>query len=182
MSESAHITAITALNDLRQALVCFGEEAAEALSTADAEIRRIDEWLDDQLKFWQQEVRVAEDVVFQAKTELTRRKMMHFGDRQPDTTDQEMALRAARARLEHAEEQVAITRTWQREWPQAVLDYRGPSGQLKGLLEGELPRGCAFLDRKTASLEGYAALTAPSAPLPEAAPASAEPPAERPES
>jgi hypothetical protein len=181
MSDSAHVTAIAAFNDLRQALVCFGEAAAEALSAAEAEIRRTAEWIEDQLKSWEQEVRVAEDVVFQAKTELTRRKMMHFGDRRPDTTDQELALRKAQARLEHAEDQVKITRAWLREWPQAILDYRGPSGQLQGLLEGELPRACAFLDRKTASLEAYAGLTAPSLPPPEAAPASGETPEEKPQ-
>jgi hypothetical protein len=175
MSDSAHVTAITAINDFRQALICFGEEATEALTAAEAEIRRTEEWLQDQLRYWQQEVRVAEDIVFQAKTELTRRKMMNFGDRPLDTTEQELAFRAAKARLEHAEGQVDITRVWLREWPQAVLDYRGPSGQLKGLLEGDLPRACALLERKTASLEAYAALAVPSTPVSDAAPVVAEP-------
>src|ERR1700677_3979818 len=112
MSESAKISAIDAINDLRVALICFGEEATEALTAAEAEIRRTEEWVEDQLKYWQQEVRHGEDEVFQAKTELTRRKMMSFGDRPVDTTDQELALRRARARLEHAEDQVEISRRW----------------------------------------------------------------------
>ncbi len=155
MSDAARVTAVDAINDFRAALVVFGEEAADALCAADAEVRRTEEFLEEQLKSWQQEVRRAEDAVFQAKQELTRRKMLSFDDRPVDTTEQEKALRRAVARLEHAEEQVEITRRWLRQWPQAVLDYQGPVGQLKGMLEGTLPRACAFLERKLASLDSY---------------------------
>jgi hypothetical protein len=170
MSESANVTAIDAINDLRAALVCFGEEAAEAVAAAEAEIRRTEEWLEDQLKYWQHEVRLGEDEVFHAKTELTRRKMMNFGGRPVDTTDQELALHRAKARLEHAEDQVEVTRHWLRLWPKAVIEYRGPSGQLKGVLEGDLPRACALLDRKIAALEAYVASVIASAPLTHATP------------
>jgi hypothetical protein len=163
MGESARVTAIDAVNELRVALVCFGEEAAEALGAADAEVRRTEDWIAEQLQSWQHEVRRGEDLVFQAKTELTRRKMMNFDGRPVDTTEQEKALRRAVARLEHAEHQVEVCRRWARQWPQAVLDYQGPSGQLKGLLEGQLPRACAFLERKIASLEAYVMRLAPPA-------------------
>src|SRR3954466_15708055 len=123
MSESARVTAIDAVNDLRVALVCFGEEAAEALCAADAEVRRTEELVADQLTHWQHEVRRGEDLVFQAKTELTRRKMMNFDGRPVDTTEQEVALRRALARLEHAEQQVEVCRRWSRQWPQEVIDY-----------------------------------------------------------
>jgi hypothetical protein len=167
MSESARVTAIDAINELRVALVSFGEAAAEALTAADAEVRRTEDFVQAQLAFWEHEVRRGEDAVFQAKAELTRRKMMNFDGRAVDTTDQEVALRRAVARLEHAQDQVAACRRWVRLWPQAVLDYQGPAGQLKGLLEGNLPRACAFLERKIASLEAY---TATGAPAPPAAP------------
>jgi hypothetical protein len=166
MSESAKVTAIDAIAALREALVSFGEDAAGALGAADAEVRRTEEWLQDQLKNWQHEVRLGEDAVFQAKTELTRRKMMRFGDGPVDTTEQELALRRAVARLEHAEDQVKITRRWVRVWPQAVIDYRGPSGQLKGLLEGEVPRANALLDRKIGALEAYVLTSSPAPAAP----------------
>jgi hypothetical protein len=162
MSESAKVTAIDAINDFRSALVAFGEEATDALLSAEAEIRRVGDWVEDQLKHWQNEVRLGEEAVFQAKTELTRKKMMQFGDRPVDTTDQEMALRRARAWLEHAEEQVVVTRQWIRDWPKAVIDYRGPTGQLKMMLEGDLPRAATLLGRKIAALQAYADTTRPS--------------------
>jgi hypothetical protein len=187
MSETARVTAIDALSDFRAALIVFGEEATAALGAAETEIRRVEEWLEDQLKHWQHEVRLGEDAVFQAKTELTRRKMMRFGDGPVDTTEQEQTLRKAMARLEHAEEQVKITRQWARKWPQAVLDYRGPSGQLKGLLEGELPRATALLQRKIAALEIYVMASSPQTPSPSPTPLVAQPvsdqsPEERPPS
>jgi hypothetical protein len=163
MSESAQVTAIDAIEQLRVALLSFGDAATDALCAADTEVRRTAEWLDEQLNSWQHEVRLAEDQVFQAKTELTRRKMLSFGDRPVDTTEQELALRRARARLEHAEEQVEISRHWLRQWPNEVNDYRGPTGQLKGLLEGQLRRACALLQQKIAILEAYTAETPPTA-------------------
>jgi hypothetical protein len=98
-------------------------------------------------------------VVFQAKSDLTRRKMMSFDDRVVDTTEQELALRYAVARLEFAREQVEVCQRWGRKWPQAVTEYQGPAGQLKGFLEGDLPRACAFLERKITSLEAYVTTT-----------------------
>src|SRR5438874_12515843 len=112
MSEAARVTAIDAINELRVALVCFGDEATEALSAADADVRRVEEWLTAQLKDWQHQVRRCEDEVTHAKTELTRRKMLNYEGRAVDTTEQELALRRALARLEYAEEQVEVSRRW----------------------------------------------------------------------
>jgi hypothetical protein len=155
MSDAARVTAVDAINELRAALVVFNEAAAEAVVAAEAEIRRTEEFIEEQLKYWQQEVRRGEDAVFQARNELTRRKMINYDGRPIDTTEQEKELRRALARLDHAEEQVRITRHWSRQWPQAVIDYQGPAGQLQGLLEATLPRACAFLERKLASLDAY---------------------------
>jgi hypothetical protein len=163
MTESANVTDIEALGALRAALCCFGEKAADALGAADMEIQRTVEWLDDQLKYWQHEVRRWEDEVFHARTELARRRMMRIGDRPPDCTEQEEALARARQGLEHAEDQVERTRRWQRLWQEAVIEYQGPVGQLKGLVDAELPRAGALLERKIAALDAYVALAAPAA-------------------
>jgi hypothetical protein len=161
MTESANVTAIDALSDLRAALCGFGEKAAEALCAADADIRHTADWLDDQLKYWQHEVRRWEDEVFRTRTELARRRMMRIGDRSPDCSEQEEALERARQGLEHAEGQVERTRRWQRLWQEAVIEYQGPAGQLKGLLDGALPRAGALLERKIEALDAYVTLAAP---------------------
>jgi len=164
MSGSAHVTSIEALGELRSALCCFGDKAADAVCAADAEVNRTVDWLGEQLAHWQHEVRRWEDEVFRARTELSRRRMLRISDRPPDCSEQEEALLHARQGLAHAEDQVERTRRWQRQWQEAVIEYQGPVGQLKGLLEGDLPRAIALLERKIETLDAYVTLTAPAAP------------------
>ena len=164
MSGSANVTSIESLGQLRAALCTFGEKAADALLAADAEIHRTVDWLDDQIGYWKHEVRRWEDEVFRARTELSRRRMLRIGDRPPDCTEQEEALEHARQALVHAEDQVETTRRWQRLWQEAMTEYSGPVGQFKSLLEGELPRAIALLERKIESLDAYVGLVAPPPP------------------
>ena len=164
MGEAAHVTSIPALADLRAALLTFAAEARDALGAAGLEIRRTLDWLDAQLKYWQQEVRRSEDALFEAKQELARRKILRVGGEPLDCTEQEKAVRLAQARLEHAEDQRTRTRVWIRELPEAVTEYEGPTRQLGNLAEAGLQRACALLESKIESLEAYVALTAPPAP------------------
>src|SRR5438105_13737992 len=76
MSESARVTSIDALRDWKEALCVFKQDAAEALCANEMEIRRFFDWLDEQTKYWQNEVRRREDLVVQARNALVRKKMM----------------------------------------------------------------------------------------------------------
>jgi hypothetical protein len=155
MNPAAHVTSIEGMADFQAALATFTEKAKDALSSVDLELRRMVDWLADQAKHWQAEIRLAENAVFEAKTLLTRKKMMKIGDRKPDTTDEEKALRRAQAWLEHAEEKLARTRHWQRAFPDAVLDYQGPARQLQFMLEAQVPQMSAYLTQKIEALEKY---------------------------
>ncbi|MCI0380383.1 MAG: hypothetical protein L0215_22590 [Gemmataceae bacterium] len=155
MNPSANVQAISALSDFRAALINFSDQAKQALSMLDMDIRRTFDFLDEQLGRWQAAARKAEDGVFQAKTELARRKMMKIGDRTPDTSEQEETLAHAKARLEFAQEKLAATQRWLRDLPNELIDYQGPSRQLQGFLEADVPRMTAFLDQKIAALEAY---------------------------
>jgi hypothetical protein len=160
MSGPAHVTSIEALGELRAALCTFTAAGVDALGAADAEIRRTVDWLDQQLVYWQHEVRRWEDEVFRARSELARRRMVRVSDRPPDCSEQEEALARARQALEHAGDQVARTRRWERLWQEAVIEYQGPVGQLKQLLDGELVRAVALLERKIDALDSYVTLAA----------------------
>lgn len=170
MSDAAHLTAISTLTDLRASLCTFAEEARGALEAVDLEIRRTFDWLEEQLANWHKEVRRAEDEVFHAQQELARRRLMRVGDRPLDCTDQERALRRAKARLEHAQQKHQATRSWLRNLPTETTDYEGPSRQVKNLIDAALPRACALLERKLDTLAEYLALRAPGAPPTESKP------------
>ncbi len=155
MNPSAHVTSIDGMADFRASLLTFTDKAKDALGTVELELRRTMDWLADQAKHWQAEIRLAENAVFEAKQELARRKMMKIGDRKPDTTDQEKALRRAEAWLEHAQEKLAKTRRWQQAFPDAMLDYQGPARNLQFLLEAQVPQMSAYLTHKIEALENY---------------------------
>ena len=92
MGPSARVTSIEALKDFRASLCRFGHDAKEAIGATELEIRRIFDWLDAQLKYWQKEVRIREEDVARAKAELIQRQYGQRDGRGPGTTDQEIAL------------------------------------------------------------------------------------------
>jgi len=102
--------------------------------------------------------------VFKAKQELARRRLMRVGDRQADTTEQEVALARAQQRLAYAEDKESACRRWLRDLPDAIAEYEGHAINYQSILECDLPRMMAFLDRKMDVLEAYAQLSAPDAP------------------
>src|ERR1022692_1702897 len=124
---SAQVHSVERLADFKAALQTFAAKAKDAMSSNAMEIRRSQEWVEGQLDLWKAEIRRAEDAVVLAKNELARKKMMRIGDRPPDTTEQEKALRKARARLAHAEEKRDHCKAWLLQLPDAVLEYDGPA-------------------------------------------------------
>ena len=182
MADSADVRSIDALREWHATLTAYGENLAEALAGVEMEIRRGFDWLHDQLALWQRAVRQCEQEVVQAKAELAARKFPDWSGREPDTTVQEKALREAKARLEHAEDQVQKVRSWIARLPKAVDEvYSGPARRLGNFLEVELPRGLAVLDRRIAALESYAGLRPDYAPGPNLSSVPAAPPPNTPE-
>jgi chromosome segregation ATPase len=152
---SAEVHAIQRLADFQAALTTFRDKAKAAADSNLMEIRRCLDWLESQLQFWKGEIRRAEEAVFVAKQELTRRKMMRISDRPPDTTEQEKALRRAQARLAHAEEKRDNTKAWLIKFPDAVEEYEGQAKPFQDMLEFEMSRMIHFLGEKVAALEAY---------------------------
>ena len=172
MGPGADVRSIPALRDWLVAVSTYASEASEALSGIQIEIRRGFEWVEEQLALWQRAVRTSEEEVVQAKAELAARKFPGWDGKMPDTTIQERNLRRARARLEHAEEQVQKCRKWLARLPKMVEEtYSGHAHRLQVFLEGDVARGTALLDRRLDALERYAGLRTDYASNPSALPA-----------
>src|SRR5436309_8053866 len=182
MADSADVRSIDAVRDWHAALAAYGENLSEALAGVQMEIRRGFDWLHEQLVLWQRAVRECEEEVVQAKAELSARKFPDWSGRMPDTTVQEKNLRLAKARLEHAEDQVVKVRAWLRRLPKMIEEvYDGPARRMVNFLEAELPPGLAGLDRRIAALESYAGTRPDYAPTPSASSIpTAPPPAQAP--
>jgi hypothetical protein len=155
----ADVRSIDALRDWYAALADYADTLAEALAGVALEIRRAHDWIGEQLTRWQRAVRECEDDVTRAKAELSQRKFPNWDGREPDCTVQEKNLRLAKARLQHAEDQVVKCRQWIARMPKMIDEvYTGPSRRLGNLLEADLPKGLAELDRRLMALELYAGL------------------------
>lgn len=161
---SAQLHSLERLLDFQAALATYTHHAKEALSSMEVDIRRTLQWLEQQLALWHAEVRRAEEEVFKAKQELARRRMMRIGDRHADTTEQEIALAKAQRRLEYAEEKEAACRRWLRQLPEAIDEYQAFAVNYQSILESDVPRMHAFLDRKMDLLEAYMQVATPAPP------------------
>src|SRR5262245_39559989 len=166
-ADQADVRSIDAVRDWHAALAGYADSLDEALAGVDLEIRRAYDWLDEQLAAWRQAVRDCEEEVVRAKAELSQRKFKTWDGREPDCTVQEKALRLARARLQHAEEQVETVRQWIGRLPKIIDEvYLGSGRRLRNFLEDDLPKGRADLARRIAALETYAELRPDLAPAP----------------
>jgi hypothetical protein len=170
MNGGADVRAIDALREWLAALAVFQHEAGEALAGVAMEIRRGIDWVAQQQDHWQRAVREREEAVVQAKAELAGRKFPNWDGRMPDTTVQERNLRRAVARLEHAQDQVALCRKWVIGLPRMIEEtYSGAGHRLQMTIEGDVARGIADLRRRIEALEKYAETRADFAPTPSAA-------------
>jgi hypothetical protein len=153
---SAQVHTIQRLADFRAALLAFADQGKAALGSVALELTRLRGWLDGQIQHWTLEIRRAEEEVLQAKNELARRRWMAAGgDRQVDCTEQEKALRKAQMWLEWAEEKKSKTRSWIRDFPEAIKDYEGRARPLQDVLEHDVVRMAALLERMLDNLDAY---------------------------
>src|SRR5262249_13463944 len=155
MSESAQVSSIDALCQFRAKLCEFGVDALESLASVDLEIRHTEDWLSQQVKYWQLQIRDRGEDVARAKAALVRHKWGSKDGKGVGTTEVELDVKKARHRLEEAEAKLEVTRRWQRELPKSVHEYQGPAHLLTGFLEADLKQILAMLDRMTSSLEAY---------------------------
>jgi hypothetical protein len=155
MGSSARVRSLDALKEFRTSLCRFSHDAKEALCATELEIRRILDWLEAKLKYWQKEVRIRQEEAGRAKAELLQRQYGQPRGRGPGTTDQELALERALHRLREAEDKLEKTRQWLGLLPRVVGEYEGPARQLMGMLDADLMRGIALLDQKIDALDAY---------------------------
>jgi hypothetical protein len=177
MTPGADVRAIDALRDWLAALATYRCDAAEALSGIRVEISRGLEWVSEQLHLWQRAIRVCEDEVVQAKAELAAKRFPNFDGRMPDTTVEERNLRRAQAKLDHAQDQVRVCRKWLGQLPKLVDEmFNGPANKLANLLDAQVARGSAQLERRVEALERYTEQRTDYAASPASAPTVPPPP------
>jgi hypothetical protein len=165
MDEAANVNSLDAIVDFRSAWVRFSEDARNALTDVDFDLKRTIEWLtNEQRLYWQAEIKRANEMVSRARTELERKKLGAFREHKPDTTVEEKRLRAAKERLELCEQKLQTVKSWIPELQHAAQEYRTQSQPLADMLESDFRRALGKLDRMLDAIESYLSLVAPSTP------------------
>src|SRR5262245_15708731 len=161
----ARITDVTALADFRAALAEFALAASQSLTDIQLELRRGLDWITgDRGVHWQSEARRSADLVARAKDELVHsRTYKKVGDYTPSCIEEKKAVEMAKRRLEHAEQKVQAVRHWTLAARRAVDEFQGPVQQLMGMIDGDIPRAIALLERMSVALEQYSTVAAPTA-------------------
>ena len=166
MFSTASVHSVAALVDFRASIVAFRAEGQDALTSLTLDCRKAADWLVDQKKSWERLLRQYYDEVVHAKAELVRRQMVPSGERVPDTSQQEEDLRRAKARYQHAESKLDACRRWATTLDRAVEEFEGPARRLSTVIEIDLLKAAAALERIIDRLEIYAATMAPPPPRP----------------
>jgi hypothetical protein len=178
MNRSANILSVDVLDTLRAQVLEFKEQATNAILAADAEVRRSVDELKERFKYWTFAIRERQEDVSRARSALSFARSLHEG-RDIGTSEQEIALKKAKARLQQAEEKLAAVRRWQAILPDILREYESRIKQMTGFLETEMPKAAVFLAGRSEALANYLATVLPP---PEGRPgASAAAPASTPE-
>ncbi len=158
----ANVRSVDALKDFKNALIAYAEEARNALSGVDMDVRRTRDWLErDQLMYWQTQVKKRNEQVSQARADLFRRQISQGNSGSVSDSDQKETLRLAIQRLRQAEEKLEKVRRWGPVLQHAIAEYNSAARPLGDRLAGDLVASLALLDRMVASLDAYMALKAP---------------------
>lgn len=165
MAQSAKVLSIQSLKDFRIALINFTDEARNALSGVDMELKRMRNWLErDQLSYWQMQVKRRHEAMMMARTELHRRKLSQQGSDAISDTEQKEALRDAQRKLHAAEEKVETVKRLIPVFHHAAAEYMSCATPLADHLTGGMDRTLTSLARMVESLESYLAMAPPEAP------------------
>jgi hypothetical protein len=162
MAGQVAVNSIESLSDLRVALALFGEDALGALGAIGAEVRRTMFWLQhDRPMYWQEQIKRAHERLASAKAELFRRQLAKSSGSSAFMTEQQENVKLAAARLQECEQRLILTKKWQTQLHQAVLEYYGTVRRIKALAAGDVPSAINLLTRLIDSLEEYLKLAPP---------------------
>jgi hypothetical protein len=165
MSKSANVLSVDTLKDFKVQMCNFAEDARNALSGVDMELRRMRDWLErDQLGYWVAQIKKRQEDLMQARSDLHRRKLSQSGSDAVSDADQKEALREATRRLHKAEEKVAVIKKLIPFLHHEIDEYHSHSQPLGDHLAGGFEKSLAGLEKMTTALDAYLALRAPTAP------------------
>lgn len=160
MNQGAHVRSIAALGELRSALVVFEEDAAAALSMAEADIVRTIDWVRaDRIPYWKKEITRREEMLTRAKTDLAQAQMTDHSMGPKSTVDERKAIARAREKVEEARQKLKASQRWFRELEKQYTMYKGRVAPMQRMVAAELPKARTDLEQMARTLDEYLAIS-----------------------
>ncbi|TWT47103.1 hypothetical protein KOR42_42170 [Thalassoglobus neptunius] len=159
---SANLKSIEALRAFRASLIQFIEDASSALQSMGMELQKSREWIEhDRPQYWTIQTRRAFDLVSQTRTAYETCRMRTVAGHRPSCLEEKEAYNAAQRRVRNCQEQIEHVKRWANKLQHETDEFRGRFARLQMMLESELPKAVARLDRLASILESYAEMDAP---------------------
>jgi hypothetical protein len=157
MPGPAQVRSTDAIEAFSLAMAKFQERVQNALDALESDVRRADSWIDhDRPPYWRRQTLEAESAVHDAKLDLERCLLMTTVDGQrPACREQKAAVEQAKARLEYCREKADLVKKWQRSFRHDATEFKGRLGQLRRLVEQDVPNARATLAQIMRRLEEY---------------------------
>jgi hypothetical protein len=159
MAQQAQITSVEAIEAFRATLIVYLSKARPVLEEVSAEVMRTRLWLqNDQRLRWENELRLRNRRLDEAKAELFNAKLSQF---QQNTTLPHMIMQRAQHAVREAEAKLAVIKKWDREMENRTDPLTKQVEQLHGFLATDMVRAAAHLDQIIQTLDAYADVLAP---------------------
>lgn len=164
MTDAARILETEAMAEARAALAEFALAVDRTLSEVDGEIQRLGDWLRlDRPAHWKREVRVRQEDLLRAKSELSR-KMLAAAPDPARALEERRAVERARARLEEAVRRQENSRRWAAVWEREAMAYKAPAHLLREAVTSRIPAALGRIDRMIRSVDKYLRIAPPPSP------------------
>ena len=167
MNQSANVTSIDAVRAFRAALVKFEENARDAVTCLQLEIRRAVTWIEvDRRRYWPEQVKQASEELAEARNALERCQLKYGSEAAPSCYEQKKDYERAKRRLRYCEDQVRKVKQWTQIIRQELTQFNGQMAQMTTCIDTDLPRAIAAIGNMLNALERYAQATGNAAPRP----------------
>ncbi len=161
MDNAAKVTSLEVLLQFKAALIEFSEAVQLSLGEANSDVNRVQGWLrNDRINYWKQQIRHRNNRLADAKSELMRAEISSSDTRASAVVERKLVEKWKR-QVAEAEQKVQNIKQWSMKLDREIPIFKGRCQSLARIMEGDLPKALAKLDRLSTALEKYVKIAPP---------------------
>ncbi|MEM9480543.1 MAG: hypothetical protein AAGA58_12890 [Verrucomicrobiota bacterium] len=164
MSNEAHVVSIETIENFRNRLIIYVQDAKRALDEVGDSVRKTREWLNyEKSQECRMEIKKCGKKLAQAEEELYSARLQ---DLQAQHAAKKVQVTRARRMLDDAEQRAKKVKKWIREYDHLVEPLEKKLEGLRQMLAQDLPKGIGYLAETKKTLERYSEVGVGGGPTP----------------